>query len=328
MNIIIRVLFFAVYIILAGCVSSSQIPRTNSNLTVLSWNISGDAFVSYPDKFKALLQYAAADIILLDEVSPSTTVAQLQSVLPSRMPDSGQSATNGVWHVSYGISGGRQRGVIASREPLEEVQEFREIVPYPDDDRHTIMQRMPKADQIKYGSTMDAGIAVNGSIILNGSRRLLVVIADLECCGNDPSHWAELKRRIEAKLIRKVIRTILKRTTVDGIILAGDFNLVSTPIPFVLMTGPYNKPHSGLIAAELYHRDGKSTWTWDGRNTPFPSRALDYQLYSPSSLGVSQGTILDTEDLTPKTLAMYGLESNWATKFSNHRPLVVNYLWQ
>ena len=94
-----------------------------------------------------------------------------------------------------------------------------------------------------------------------------------------------------------------------------------------MLAGPYDTPHSGLIAAELYHRDGVATWTWDGRGTPFPSRALDYQVYGPNALGVARGTVLDTEDLTGQLLGMNGLESDWSIKLSNHRPLVVQYIW-
>ncbi len=322
-----RVIFFAISIMLTACISSSPLPETSSNFTVLSWNISGNAFASHPHEFQALLAYAAPDIVLLDEVDPSTTAAQLRAALPSRQSGSDQDTANIAWHISFGTSGGRQRGVIASRDPLEELQEFAGVVPYPDDARRRIMQRMTATDRVKWGASLDVGIAVNGAIVLTGGRRLLVVVADLECCGDGPASWAELKRRVEAKEIRRVIRHVVERTPVDGIVLAGDFNLVSTAIPLVLMTGPYDTPHSGLIAAELYHRDGAVTWTWDGRGTPFPSRALDYQVYGPNSLRVAPGTILDTEDLTVEILELNGLKPGWSKILSNHRPLVVQYIW-
>ncbi len=323
-----RVIFFAISIMLTACVSSSPLPETSSNFTVLSWNISGNAFASHPHEFQTLLNYGGPDIVLLDEVDPSTNTAQLRAALPPRQSGSDQDTANTAWHISFGTSGGRQRGVIASRDPLEELQEFVGVVPYPDDARRRIMQRMSATDRAEYGPSMDAGIPVNGAIILTGGRRLLVVAADLECCGDDPANWAELKRRVEAKEIRRVIRHVVERTPVDGIVLAGDFNLVSTTIPLVLMTGPYDTPHSGLIAAELYHRDGVATWTWDGRGTPFPSRALDYQVYGPNALRVARGTVLDTEDLTASLLETHGLKPDWSIKLSNHRPLVVQYIWR
>ena len=321
------ILFFAISVLLNASVSSGPTTETVSSFTVLSWNISQNAFVTNPSEFQALLNHAAPDIVLLDEVDPSINPAKLRAALPVRKYGSEHDLTDKPWQISFGTSGGRQRGVIASRKPIEELLEFAKILPYPEDVRRQIMQRMSENERIKHRHLMDSGVAVNGALILFGSLRLLVVIADLECCGNDPESWAELKRRAEAKEIRNAIRRVVGRTTVNGIILAGDFNLVSTAIPMVLMTGPYPQPFSGLIAAELYHEDGVSTWTWDGRGTPFPSRALDYQLYSPNTLRLLRGKVLDTEDLTSMLLERSGLQADWSAKLSNHRPLAVEYGW-
>jgi len=320
-----RVVLYIISILLTGCVSGSPNPDAKSSFTVLSWNISGNAFVSHPQEFEALLAFAAPDIVLLDEVDPSTSAAQLRAALPLRRFGSNQ---DGAWHISFGTSGGRQRVVIASRDPLEELEEFGGLVPYSEDARRQITQRMPAVDQERWAASMDAGIAVNAAIVRTGGERLLVVSADFECCGDDPESWAELKRRVEAKEIRRLIRRVVERTSVDGIVVAGDFNLVSTAIPLALIAGPYDTPLSGLIAAELYHRDGNATWTWDGRGTPFPSRALDFQVYSPNTLRVAQGEILDTEDMTVELLELHGLNGEWSKALSNHRPLVIEYLWR
>jgi hypothetical protein len=138
------------------------------------------------------------------------------------------------------------------------------------------------------------------------------VITDLQCCGDTPESWQEFRRRVEAREIRRLIRQVLERTHVDGIVFAGDFNLVNGSFALSLLTGPYRPPDAGLIPAELYHSDGSSTWTWDGRETPFPSGTLDFQLYSPRSLEMHSGYILDTE--SPRT--------------GRHRPLVAEYAWR
>jgi len=98
--------------------------------------------------------------------------------------------------------------------------------------------------------------------------------------------------------------------------------------PLVILAGPYDEPHSGLIPVEIYHLDGSTSWTWDGRGTPFPSRALDFQLYSPRSLKVRQGFILDSEDLPAEELEQYGLQPGTSGTLSDHRPLVVEYNWR
>lgn len=292
-------------------------------IRILSWNISKDAFVTDPSAFRAVILRADADVLLLDEVLPSADAGLLQKALAGS-----QTATEETWHIDFGKSGGRQRNVIVSRAPVEALPEFSSVVPYPEADRDTILQRMSDSDRSKMSWSLEGGIPVNGAIILTGGRRLLVVVADLQCCGDDPQSWEEFLRRVEVREIRQLIRRILERTPVDGIVLAGDYNLVSTSVPLVILAGPYRSPHLGLMPVELYHLNGSATWTWDGRGTRFPSRALDYQLYGPRALKVSAGFILDTEDLPAEELKQYGLQLNTSSQLSDHRPLVVEYTWR
>ena len=100
-----------------------------------------------------------------------------------------------------------------------------------------------------------------------------------------------------------------------------------TPLPLLILSGPYGMPHAGLIAAELRHLDGSETWTWDGRGTPFPSRPMDFVLYSPHTLALRQGYILDTADLPRSELENLGLQPESASRLSAHRPLVTEFVW-
>jgi hypothetical protein len=150
----------------------------------------------------------------------------------------------------------------------------------------------------------------------------------LQCCGDDQSSWQEYRRRVEARAIRRLVRQVLQRTSVDGILIAGDFNLVNGPMPLVVLSGPNLPNHAGLMAAELYHPDGATSWTWDGRMTPFPSGTLDYQLYCPQELVMRSGFILDTESLPLETLEQHELESAMSGRTGRHRPLVAEYGWK
>lgn len=302
---------------------AEALPDEVSGFRVLSWNVSEDAFAKDRKAFAGILRRADPDIILFDEVAANATVSEFRSVLDVLPSGDGEN-----WHIDIGVSGGRQRGAIISRAPLERLQEFSSIVPYPEADKRRILRSMTDAERNYSAYSMDFGIPVNGALVLQNGRRLLVVIIDLQCCGNTPESWQEFRRRVEAREIRKLVRRVLDRVAVDGIVVAGDFNAVNTPIPLVRLMGPYPSPRSGLIPAEIYHLDGNSSWTWDGRGTPFASSALDYQLYNPDELHVKSGMVIDTEDLPAEELQIYGLQAATSRRLSEHRPLIVEYTWQ
>lgn len=295
---------------------------TTKDVNVLSWNISGDAFIKEPAFFKSLVERSRPDILLLDEVTDKANEAQLQKALQaSNVHDQSN------WHMSFGVSGGRQRTVIASRYPIEPLIEFQRIVAYPNLDKARLKELIIKDGELKYAQSLDSGISVNGAIIITENKRLLVVSLDLECCGNYPSSWEEDKRRVEAREIRKQIKRVIQRVQVDGIIVAGDLNLVSTVKPLVIISGPYEKPHSGLIAADLTHIDKRQTWTWDGRGTKFPSRVLDLVIYSPTSLKLNSGYIFNPELLSLEAQQSLKLSGKKLEKIFSHLPLLTKFSW-
>jgi len=306
----------------SGLTAADESSIQEPAVRVLSWNVSGDAFVSDPTAFAALIRQADPDVLLLDEVSPSADAGKLRKALAGLR--SGDAET---WYIDFGRSGGRQRGVIASRVPLEALAEFGAVVPYPEAERDVILRRMSLAERLDRDLTMDDGIPVNGAVLVTAGRRLLLVITDLQSRGNDPGSWQEFRRQVEVREIRRLVRQVLDRMPVDGVVLAGDINLVSTALPLVILTGPYPRPHSGLIPVELYHRDGATSWTWDGTGTPFPSKPIDFQLYDSQALRVREGFILDTADLPAEELERFGLDAETSSRLSDHRPLVVEYTW-
>lgn len=298
-------------------------PPAQGGFRIFSWNLSSDAFVQDPATFRALVLQARADILLLDEVAPTTNATQIRAALAGATP-----GPTDAWHVEYGESGGRQRGVVVSRLPLERVPELSGLVPYPDAERRQLLARMIAANQNHAAFGMDGGIPVNGAIVAVGARRLLVVTSDLQCCGDGPGSWQEDRRRVEATEIRRRVGQVLARTRVDGVIVAGDFNVVATPLPLLIAAGPYAPPHAGLIAADLTHPDGEERWTWDGTGTPFPSRPMDFVLYGPNALVLRDGYVLDAADLPSSERARLGLQPEAANRLSAHRPLVTAFDWR
>jgi endonuclease/exonuclease/phosphatase family metal-dependent hydrolase len=308
----------------AGTPAPGDSARTRTETTrVLSWNVSSDAFSRQPAAFRAMLTRADADVVLLDEVAPTMSEPQLRAALAGRRREADAD-----WRISVGRSGGRQRGVIATRLPLEPVPGLSGDLPYPEAERRRLQALMTDAGEDLPAYSMNGGIPVNGAVVTAGGRRLLVVILDLQCCGAAPASWQEDRRLVETRALRARIEEVLAHTPVDGVVVAGDMNLVNTPVPLVILSGPYRAPHAGLIAADLRHLDGTENWTWDGRDTPFPSRPMDFILYSPHALALRGGYVLDSADLGQPELDRLGLARDAAIGLSRHLPLVTEFAWR
>lgn len=312
------------YILLCSSAALAQsVNDNNESFRVLSWNISDDAFVENKPEFRALVEHNHPDILLLDEVEPSSTEALLRESLPPAAAESDQD-----WYIDYGHSGGRQRGVIVSRYPLETVAEFDTKLSYPEPAYSYILENMSEKEHTYANWSMDGGIAANAAIATLGNRRLLLVTLDIQCCGNDPASWQEYKRRTEVKEIRRLVRQVLQRTKIDAVIVAGDFNLVATPAPLIIMSNTEQPPFSNLATAEVYQIDGKSTWTWDSLGSQWPSRIMDFQLYSGQSLQVQSGFVFNSELLSTDDFEELKFQPSTQKQLSDHLPVVVDYQWR
>jgi hypothetical protein len=129
MKLISRYLVF--FIVFCGCVQALAEIAVNEDrvVRVVSWNISGDSFVTDTETFQAMMRHTQPDVLILDEVLPSATAEQLSNILADIDPEDER-----VWNVEFGLSGGRQRGVIASRWPLERPFSFNRVIPYPEEE--------------------------------------------------------------------------------------------------------------------------------------------------------------------------------------------------
>ena len=98
-------------LLLPGAQAQVQQSQADSHtFRLVSWNISGDSFMTHKESFRAIMRHTNPDVLVLDEVLPSVGAAQIQEVLSGIDPLDGRQ-----WNVDFGTSGGRQRGVIASR---------------------------------------------------------------------------------------------------------------------------------------------------------------------------------------------------------------------
>ena len=157
---------------------------SNDGFRVMSWNIATNAFDARPQKFQSLLGWADPDIVLLDEVDPRADVDQFRLALTKLSPNDDTP-----WTVSVGVSGGRQRCIIASRAEQEAVPEFSTVMHYPEADKQTIFEHRSEKARANPDYSMEGGIPVNAAIVIANGKRLLVVSADLHCCGDDSDSW-------------------------------------------------------------------------------------------------------------------------------------------
>ncbi|MEP6778295.1 MAG: endonuclease/exonuclease/phosphatase family protein [Gemmatimonadaceae bacterium] len=122
---------------------------------------------------------------------------------------------------------------------------------------------------------------------------------------------------------------VLTRWTPNGIIIAGDMNLVSGSAPLDTMLQTAAKSTLAPMArADALHFDNWTDWTWDGRKTPFNGGRLDNIVYSAGKLTANSARIYDTEYLPADTLKGHELTSGTSVLINQHRPVVVDFTFK
>src|SRR5262245_20565868 len=301
-------------------VDLDAIPRPRgTDFRVLSWNVNGARFIQKAGGLRTIIQLADPDVLLIDEVEGGRSIDEIASVVRGLR---GQGDT--AWNIILGAGGGYQRGAVISRNPVNKVPELDRLL-YPDTALAQLKSLMDDATWHRVKPNLDSGIPIAGGLIQIRDRKLLGVTIDLQCCG---PVWQERRRLIEVHEIRSMLQRTLPRLSVDGIVLAGDFNAVNTSMPLAMITNPYPLPHFALVPVSAIHLDRMENWTWDGRGSQFPSRPIDFSLYSPASLEPLTGVIISTEDLSEAVLTKRGLQTGTSRELSDHLPIVVDYKWR
>jgi hypothetical protein len=288
---------------------------------VLSWNVSGSAFTEHSAEYKKILRLLDPDLLLLDEVEGERAQGEIAAVVRGL-----RGATDTTWHMVIGAGGGYQRGVVLSRRPVRPVPAFA-LLHYPAAAIGELRTLMDEPTWTRVKPNLDAGIAASAGIVDAGGRRVLAVAIDLQSGAGTPN-WQEARRLIEVRGIQQALQQTLRTIQVDGVLVAGDLNAVSTGVPLARITNPYPAPHFAIVPAPAIHLDGSESWTWDGRGTPYPSQALDFSLYSPGSLEPLNALAFSTEDLSAGALAEADLEAGTSRLVSDHLPIVVDYRWR
>jgi hypothetical protein len=288
---------------------------------VLSWNVDRTAHVRERDAFRALMSAVDPDLFLLSEIADTTSAAEVRAALRGL-----RGPADTVWHVSFGRGGGYQRSVIAARVPLTTVAAF-DSIPYPGPDRHRLLALVAESLHQAGRASLDAGVPTNAALARLGGRTVLLVVADLQCCGGSATGWQEQRRRVEARVLHRAIRATLGGRRMDGIVLGADLNLVTGGAPLDSLLQPLDRRHGALAATAPKHLGNARDWTWRGVDGPFQPSRLDYVLYSARTLVVKRSFVFDTEDFSAADRDPGGLDPGASQRLSEHRPVVVDFAW-
>ncbi len=270
-------------------------------LRIVSWNAANGAVFDHPEPFVRVLSAIDPDVIFLQELTERNSAAQLESLLNRHLP----SEVPSTWTVAFGAGGGNLRCAVASNLPLEPAEPF-QLLPYPD--------------------WPDRSLRVAGAVIETANKRLLCVSVHLRCCGGIGSQQ-DFIRILEVETIREELRKLAESGTFDGVIVAGDFNLVGSRRPLDLLTTRLDITSLSLSEAEPYQLDSLSNATWSDREQSFVPGRLDYLLFSSRTVALRSTFVLDARDLTPQALRRLGLRSDDTAAASDHFPVVADVQW-
>jgi endonuclease/exonuclease/phosphatase family metal-dependent hydrolase len=319
----IRLLVAWLALLPACAFAAGTLPRAEgSDFRALVWNVSREKFFEHQQDYLLALRAIDADLLIFDEMPGGRGADEVAAVLRNL-----NAPGDPDWQVAYGSSGDNQRAVIALRGDVEPLRQFQHL-PYPP--RFAAwMRKLPlnPYQRQRLDQNLDAGIGAFAAQVRIGGRRVIVVGVDLQCCGDSDDAWEERRRYVEARAIRSVLDRVWSARKPDAVIVAGDFNAVRGRRPVNLMQGDEKRPERRLAIADARHANGKDNWTWDGRGTPFPSRAIDFMLLS-RSLRVLQALVFDPETMSETARQSLDLDAEMFRPMSEHRPVVVDFAWR
>jgi hypothetical protein len=199
-----------------------------TDFRVVSWNVGREDLFRQPEAFGALLRPLAPDLLLLDEVAGGRSAEEVEALLDRIFPG------DRPWRAVYGVSGGSQRGVIATRGTAPRmVAPFDRELPHPDSAR-----ALAPAGDPWLQDRLRSKVPATGAVVEVGGRRLLAVTVDLEAAGT-PGSTRDRLRRMEALVIRDALGAAAREGGMDGVLVAGDLNLVGSRDPLdILSAGP------------------------------------------------------------------------------------------
>lgn len=303
--------------------SADSLPRADgTDFRAVVWNVSRHRFFDQRDAYLAALRAIDADLLIFDEMPGDRSASDVVAVLQQL-----GTGAHAEWQVAYGSSGDNQRVVFALRGAIEPLRQFVHLA-YPP--RFVAWMRRLKLtpdQRARMDQSLTAGIGAFAVEARIGKRRVIAVGVDLQCCGDSDDAWEERRRLVEARSIRTLLDRVWSQRSPDAVIVAGDFNAVRGLKPVAMLQGDARISDRRLAITDARHANGVDAWTWDGRGTPFPSRAIDFMLHS-RALRVLHALVFDSETMSESERARYGLDARLFRAISEHRPVVVDFAWR
>jgi endonuclease/exonuclease/phosphatase family metal-dependent hydrolase len=274
---------------------------SSAQLRVMNWNVQVGAIFTKPEPFGRTLAALKPDVILFQELDDENSAQQVQSFLQSNLtPGEGKK-----WNVVFGAGGGDLRCAVASTFNLHEC---------------------PALAMIAMPDRPDRSLRATGAVIEIEGKKLLAVSVHLKCCGRSGGP-EDQQRLLEVQLIQQAIRAAMSSDGFDGLIVAGDMNLVGARDPLESLAAGLDLDRSALHVAEPYQIDGLSNATWSDPLQPFVPGRLDYMLFTNSSLSTDNSFVFDSRDLAAKWLEHHHVQPADTTAASDHFPVVVDLHW-
>jgi endonuclease/exonuclease/phosphatase family metal-dependent hydrolase len=292
-------------------------------LRVVTWNVSHRTIRQRAKQAALVLTAINPDIVLINEMSNQMNPAEVQAMIAS-LPS---GAIHKGWNLVYGEGGGEERSVIASRYPLRPVEDLLHL-DYP----LGIVDGLPRefddldvTESIK--TVIDDRISTAGAIVEVDNFRILAVALGMQSKGFRAYGWQEALRKIQAATIRSAVEVAVMRESLQGLIIAGDFNLVVSRIPLDTLRGARDFNPGELAIAGGLQLDGQSNATWRSADSFFLPGRLDYLLYDDTTMRLGRSFAFDSSDLSPEWIEHHGLTAGAVTDVSDHLPIVADFGW-
>ena len=313
---------------------------------VVVWNVSDRSFRVNRPAFQRVLAGLGADVVLLDEVYASVTMAELVRFGEGVVRGGGAGGAQGeggagagagagpaAWTWWLASGGGRQRTVVGARElDVRGEATLSRIDHAPGALAGWLggVGDAPEAQGMALPSELAAaeaegGLSATGAWVTVGGRDVLFVPVDLQSAGHDGSPRDRL-RELQARTLNEAVAASLAGHPGAGLVIGGDLNLVGSVRPLDELRRGLGSGGADLAVVRLERLRDRSLATWRSTwgDDPFSPGRLDFVLYRSAVLEVARAFVFDAADLSGNALSELGLRRS-DTDHSDHLPLVVDF---